>query len=132
MKLKGIWIKCKNSVTSFCICLPHIRCLNCTCPIISSTMFSWSSVSLFPNSITFNPSCHNPGRREKINFYFHTFCGKTFWGTTKKCENKKFNLIFISIQLSEMHGTLRVDIPSTFHIIFFIRQIQLLINVLNI
>ena len=48
----------------------------------------------------------NPGRREKINlnFYFHTslWClkrfyeglkdlHKTFWGTTKKCENK--NLI---------------------------------------
>ena len=24
-------------------------------------------------------------------------------------ENKKFNLIFISVQLSEMHGTLRVN-----------------------
>ena len=34
---------------------------------------------------------------------------KTFWGTTKKCENK--NLInFFLIQLSEMHGTERVDI----------------------
>ena len=33
---------------------------------------------------------------------------KTFWGTTKKCENKKINLIFISIQLSEMQGTGKV------------------------
>ena len=30
---------------------------------------------------------------------------KTFWGTTKKCENK---LIFILLQLSEMHGPGRV------------------------
>ena len=51
----------------------------------------------------FNPTCPNPGRREKIklNFYFYTslWClkrfyeglkglHKTFWGTTKKCENK--------------------------------------------
>ena len=57
----------------------------------------------------------------KLNLYFYTslwclkrFCEgfkglhKTFWGTTKKCENK--NLILISIQLSEMHGTKRVNI----------------------
>ena len=58
----------------------------------------------------------NPGRIEKIklNFYFHTsfWClkrfykglkglYKTFWETTKKCENKSL-LIFTSIQLSEM------------------------------
>ena len=32
----------------------------------------------------------------KLNFYFHTSlrCLKTFWGTTKKCEKKKFNLFF--------------------------------------
>ena len=50
----------------------------------------------------FNPSLPNPGWREEIkfNFYFHTslWCLKwfyeglkdlkTFWGTTKKCENK--------------------------------------------
>ena len=50
-----------------------------------------------------SPSCPNPGRREKIklNFYFHTslWClkrfyeglkgfHKTFWDTTKKCENR--------------------------------------------
>ena len=60
-----------------------------------------------------------PRRREKVNlnFYFHTslwwFKGfyeglkglhKTFWGTTKKCENTNFKLIIILIQLSEMHG----------------------------
>ena len=33
---------------------------------------------------------------------------QTIWGTTKKCE-KEFNLIFISIQLSEMHGKGRVN-----------------------
>ena len=33
---------------------------------------------------------------------------KTFWDTTKKCENKKFNLTFISLQLLEMLGRLRV------------------------
>ena len=51
----------------------------------------------------FNPTCPNPGRREKIklNFYFYTslwclkrFCEglkglhKTFWGTTKQWKNK--------------------------------------------
>ena len=69
-----------------------------------------------------NTSCPNPGRREEIklnfNFHFSLWClkrfeglkglHKTFWGTTKKCENK--NLIVISIELSEMHGTLRVNI----------------------
>ena len=33
---------------------------------------------------------------------------KTFRGTTKKCENKHFKLIFILIQLSEMHAAGRV------------------------
>ena len=33
---------------------------------------------------------------------------KTFSGTTEKCENKKNNLIFISMQLSEMQGTGKV------------------------
>ena len=73
----------------------------------------------------FNPYHPSPGRREKIklDFYFHTslWClerfyeglkglHKTFWGTTKKCEKKKINLIFISIQLSEMHWTGRVKV----------------------
>ena len=42
-----------------------------------------------------NPSRPNPGRREKIklNFHFHT----SLW------------YLFISIQLSEMHGTGRVN-----------------------
>ena len=33
---------------------------------------------------------------------------KTFRVTTKKCENKHFKLIFILIQLSEMHAAGRV------------------------
>ena len=37
---------------------------------------------------------------------------KTIWGTTKKCENKNFNLIFISMQLSEMRGTLSINSSS--------------------
>ena len=40
--------------------------------------------------ITVNPSCPNPGRREKI---------------------KLINLTFISIQLSEMHWMLKVKVP---------------------
>ena len=55
---------------------------------------------------SFNPSCPDPGQREKndFNFYFRTpfwclekfyesFKGlhKTFWGTTKKCENKNWS-----------------------------------------
>ena len=35
---------------------------------------------------------------------------KTFWGTTKKCQNKKFKLIFILIELSEMRDTGRFNI----------------------
>ena len=51
-----------------------------------------------------NPQRPNPGQGEKIklNFYFHTsLCclkkgfmkalHKTFWDTTKKCENKNLN-----------------------------------------
>ena len=49
-------------------------------------------------------SCHY------IETFIYKGLYKTFWGTTKKCENKNFNLIFISTQLSEMHGTLRVKI----------------------
>ena len=47
-----------------------------------------------------NPSRPNPGRREKIklNFYFLT----SLWCL-------KINLIFISVQLSQIHGTLRVN-----------------------
>ena len=55
--------------------------------------------------LPFNPFRPDPGRREKINlnFYFHTLWPlnrffedlkgfhKTFWGTTKKCENKNFS-----------------------------------------
>ena len=55
-----------------------------------------------------NPSRPNPGRREKNKLYFFLWwlkrfyeglygLHKTVWGTTKKCENKKFNLICISI-----------------------------------
>ena len=36
---------------------------------------------------------------------------KTFWGTTKKYENK--NLIFVSIQLSEMHRTGRINMEKS-------------------
>ena len=69
--------------------------------------------------ILFNPSRLYPWWKGKINlnFYFYTslWCiktfyeghkdlHKTFWGTTKKCENKDLNYIFILIPLSEMHG----------------------------
>ena len=65
----------------------------------------------------FNTSRPDPGRKKKynLNFYFHTslWClkrfyeglkdvYKTFWRTTKECENKKIKLIFILIQLSEI------------------------------
>ena len=55
--------------------------------------------------IVSNPSHPDPGQREiHLNFYFHTslWCikrfyedlkdlHKTFWGTTKKCENRKLS-----------------------------------------
>ena len=34
-------------------------------------------------------------------------------GTTKKCKNKNFNSIFISIQLSEIIGSLRVNMMTS-------------------
>ena len=83
----------------------------------------WKCYSKFHILYKINPSRPDPGRREKINlnFYFHTslwclkrFCEglkglyKTFWDTTKKCENKNLSLIFILIQLSEMNGAGRV------------------------
>ena len=69
------------------------------------------------------PSRLNPRRREKINlnFYFHTslWCLKRFYeglkGLYKPFEapqrsvKQKLKLIFISVQLSETHGTLRVS-----------------------
>ena len=78
------------------------------------------------NLIILNPSRPSSGRTEKtkLNFYFHTslWCLKrfyeglkglhrTFRGTAKKRENTNFKLIFISIQLSEMQGSLRVKKP---------------------
>ena len=71
----------------------------------------------------FKPLRLNPGRREKIkfNFCFYTslWCLKrfyeglkglheTFWGTTKKCENKNLSWFLFQYKLSEMHGTLGV------------------------
>ena len=44
------------------------------------------------NSI--NPSRPDPGRRQKINLKGLKGLHETFWGTTKKCENEKFKLIF--------------------------------------
>ena len=68
------------------------------------TILLWRFNSIFKcsNRNPLNPSRPNLGRREKIklNFYFHfLWClkrfyeglkdlHKTFWGTTKKCENK--------------------------------------------
>ena len=65
----------------------------------------------------FNPSRPDPRRIKKtnFNFYFHTFLWrlkriykglhKTFWGTTKKCENKNLKLvsaIFYQIFINQM------------------------------
>ena len=73
--------------------------------------------TLDKNRLTLNVPI--PKKRKNLNFYFHTslWClkrfyeglkslHKTFWGTTKKCEirNLSFNLSFISIQHSEIHG----------------------------
>ena len=45
-----------------------------------------------------DPSRHDPGWEEKLTWIFilSLFCGtskvyKTFWGTTKKCENKNLS-----------------------------------------
>ena len=64
-----------------------------TCPapkklLVVRLRFSclFSLFSLLFSLLAFNPSRHNPGRREKIN------------------------LTLISIQLSEMHGTLKVKL----------------------
>ena len=42
-----------------------------------------------------NPSCPDPGQSEKIylKFYFKGL-HKTFWGATKKCENKYSSTFF--------------------------------------
>ena len=69
-------------------------------------------------------------KRKNLNFYFHTSLWylkrfyeglkglhKPFWGTTKKCEKKNFELIFILIQLSEMHGAERIKIEFSSNIL---------------
>ena len=79
----------------------------------------WSSSS---NISSHQPFRSNPSRKENnLNFYFYTslWClkrfyngltglHKTFWCTAKKSENKDLNICF-SIQLSETHGTGRVN-----------------------
>ena len=64
-------------------------------------MYVSTSPNFLKKYFLFRP---NPGRRKKINlnFYFHTSLSclkrsqgpqvphKTFWGTTKKCENNNF------------------------------------------
>ena len=60
----------------------------------------------------FNPERPNPGQREKIklNFYFHTFLWclkglhKTFWGTTKKCENKNLTQFLFQYSFQKWTG----------------------------
>ena len=90
--------------------------------LYSKIMFMW--IREYVKWLRLNPSCPNPGWREKIklNFYFCTslWCLKMFyeglkdhkgpWENTKNCENK--NLTFISIQLPEMHGIERVKKTS--------------------
>ena len=68
-----------------------------------------------------NLSRPNPGPREKIKLFFHTslWClKKVLWRPLRPSKNllryhkevwkQKFNLIFISVLLSEMYGTGRV------------------------
>ena len=72
-------------------------------------------------NIGLNPSSPNPGQREKIKwiiyFYTSSCCLERFYKTIKalkafikpfvapQASEKKINLIFTSIQLSEMHGS---------------------------
>ena len=78
--------------------------------------------------VMFNPSRPKSGRRGKIKlkfyFRFSLWClkrfyegrkglCKTFGGTKKKCENKKFYLIFISTHFLEIYGTLRVKTKNS-------------------
>ena len=71
--------------------------------------------------LTLNVPIPDKVKKIKLNFYFHTslWClkrfheglkglHKTFWGTTKTCENKNLTHFFFSIQLSEMSGSLRI------------------------
>ena len=75
-------------------------------------------------------------KKIKLNFYFHTslWClkrfykglkglHKTFWGTTKKSENKNLTQFFISILLSEMNGSLRVN-STNWVVTFWIREVN--------
>ena len=87
----------------------HIKTLFNEINIALKNLSEW----LKTNKLSVNLSRPNPGRREKIklNFYFHTSLWylkrfyeglkglrKTFWDTTKKCENK--NLTQFSFQYS--------------------------------
>ena len=73
---------------------------------VKSTFLLVYKMCLNDNHLKLNPSRPDPGWREKINlnFYFRGLKGlhKTFWGTTKKCENKNliqffyFNINFLN------------------------------------
>ena len=97
-------------------------------PFLPTFSFHSSFTSMWTLSHLYEHFLPRSGRIEKINpnFYFHTslwclkrfYAGlwglhKTFCGTTKKCENK--DLIFISMQLSEMPGAERIE-TITFYI----------------
>ena len=56
-------------------------------------IFTMSSVD--ESSSQLNPCRPEPGRIEGLKGL------KTFWGTTKQCENKNFKLIFMLMQLSK-------------------------------
>ena len=79
--------------------------------------FMWNSKGL--QSMSINPFRPNPGRREKskLNFYFHSslWClkrfyedlqglHKTFWGTTRKCENKNLTLFWFHCNSQKCTG----------------------------
>ena len=51
-----------------------------------------------------NPSCPDPGQSEKIylKFYFKGL-HKTFWGATKKCENK-YQVLFFNTTFRNARG----------------------------
>ena len=92
-----------------------------------------SRVDYSHNSNLINHSGPYSGQKEKLNlnFYFYTFlwCLKrfyeglhqTFWGNTQKCE-KKFKLVFILVQHSEMHVAGRVNLGNWWEVSFLLKR----------
>ena len=78
-----------------------------------------------------------PDEEKKLNFYFVLLCGaskgflkalkaslhKTFWGTTKKRENKNLTQFLFQYDFQKLHGTGRVKYSLIITVLYFYEKL---------